>query len=71
MPLTCPAGELFQGFLPWIKGLHADQPTEEEAMRAILDADTPTQKECGIQENIGDGDHWQALLHPRKTKDKL
>src|ERR1700756_1075067 len=38
-----PAGALCPGVPPWVQGLHADQPTQDEAMAAFPDTGHPAQ----------------------------
>jgi hypothetical protein len=53
----CPAGQFFQGFPPWEKGLHEDQPTQDETMTAFPDARHPAKQERDKKGHICDRDH--------------
>jgi hypothetical protein len=52
-----PTGKLFQGFPPWVEGLHEDQPTEEEAMTAFPDAGHSAKQDRDKEGQVSDGNH--------------
>ena len=58
-------GKLFQGFPLGVQGLHADQPTEDEAMPAFPDARHPAKQDRDKQGHIGDCDH--SLRHRARS----
>src|SRR5215471_7841172 len=52
-----PAGQFFQGFPPWVQGLHEDQPTQDEAMPAFPEAGHAAKQDRDKKGQIGDRDH--------------
>ena len=52
-----PAGQFFQGFPPWVQGLHENQPTQDEAMPAFPDAGHAAKQDRDKEGQIGDRDH--------------
>lgn len=53
----CPTGEFFQGFPPWVQGLHEHQPTQDEAMPTFPDTGHPAKQDGDKQGQISDRDH--------------
>src|SRR5712692_3426850 len=52
-----PTGEFFQGFVPREEGLHANQPTQHEAVTTFPEAGHPTKQPGDEQGQIGDRTH--------------
>src|SRR2546426_6197666 len=64
-----PAGEFFQGFPPWEKGLHENKPTEHEAVATFPHAGHPAKQDRDEKGQVSDNDH-SMQRHERGMGDK-
>jgi hypothetical protein len=64
-----PAGEFFPGFPPWEKGLHANKPTEHEAVATFPHAGHPAKQDRDEKGQVRDKDQ-SMQRHERGMGDK-